>query len=148
MTAKVFALDTKAGIQRDGTVFDKQFYSDGRWVRFQRGRPRKMGGYRVISDQLLGPSRGIWLNSQNSFTSIFSGYSDGMQVLTIDENGVGAGVADFTLNDFTPSNKNLWQFDGFYDVGGTGIQSIVAHPGLNLDAIDNDNNTPACSPTA
>jgi len=142
MTAKVFALDTKAGIQRDGTVFDKQFYSDGRWVRFQRGRPRKMGGYRVISDQLLGPSRGIWLNSQNAFTSIFSGYSDGMQVLTIDENGVGAGVADFTLNDFTPSDKNLWQFDGFYDVGGTGIQSIVAHPGLNLNAIDNDNNTP------
>jgi hypothetical protein len=142
MTAKVFALDTKAGIQRDGTVFDKQFYSDGRWVRFQRGRPRKMGGYRVISDQLLGPSRGIWLNSQNAFTSIFSGYSDGLQVLTIDDNGVGAGVGDFTLSNFTPSVNNLWQFDGFYDVSGSGIQSIVAHPGQNLAAIDNDNNTP------
>ncbi len=142
MTAKVFALDTKAGIQRDGTVFDKQFYSDGRWVRFQRGRPRKMGGYRVISDQLLGPSRGIWLNSQNAFTSIFSGYSDGLQVLTIDDNGVGAGVGDFTLSNFTASDNNLWQFDGFYDVSGSGIQSIVAHPGQNLAAIDNDNNTP------
>ena len=41
MTKKVFSLDTKPGIQRDGTVFDKQFYNDGRWVRFQRGRPRK-----------------------------------------------------------------------------------------------------------
>jgi len=142
MTAKVFALDTKAGIQRDGTIFDKLFYNDGRWVRFQRGRPRKIGGYRVISDQLLGPSRGIWLNSQNAFTSVFSGYSGGLQVLTIDDNGVGAGVGDFTLSNFTSSPLNLWQFDGFYDVAGSGVQSLVAHPGQNLTAVDNDNNTP------
>ena len=142
MTQKVFALDTQPGIQRDGTTFDKQFYSDGQWVRFQRGRPRKILGYRVISDQISGPSRGIWVNSQNSFTSIFSGYADGLQVLTIDNNGVGAGVGTFTLANFTASPLNLWQFDGFYDVAGTGLQSIVAHPGQNLAAIDNDNNTP------
>ena len=112
MTAKVFALDTKAGIQRDGTLFDKLFYNDGRWVRFQRGRPRKMLGYRVISDQLLGPSRGIWVNAKNNFTSIFSGYSNGLQVLTIDDNGIGSGVANFTLSNFTASPLNLWQFDG------------------------------------
>jgi len=142
MTAKVFALDTKSGIQRDGTIFDKQFYSDGRWVRFQRGRPRKMGGYRVISDQLTGPSRGVWVNSQNAFTSIFSGYSDGLQLLTIDDNGVGSGVANFTLSNFTASPKNLWQFDGFYDVAGAGVQTLLAHPGQNLTAIDNDDDTP------
>ena len=142
MTAKVFSLDTQPGIQRDGTVFDKQFYNDGQWVRFQRGRPRKVGGYRVISSQLTGPSRGIWVNPQNAFTSIFSGYNDGLQVLTIDNNGVGAGIGDFTLSGFTASDLNLWQFDGFYDVSGTGLQSLVAHPGQNLASIDNDNNTP------
>jgi hypothetical protein len=142
MTAKVFALDTQPGIQRDGTVFDKMFYNDGEWVRFQRGRPRKVGGFRVISNQLTGPSRGIWVNPQNAFTSIFSGYNNGLQVLTIDNNGVGAGVGDFTLSNFTASNLNLWQFDGFYDVGGTGVQSLVAHPGQNLASIGNDNNTP------
>jgi hypothetical protein len=142
MAAKVFSLDTQPGIQRDGTVFDKQFYSDGEWVRFQRGRPRKMGGFRVISDQLTGPSRGIWVNAQNAFTSIFSGYNDGLQVLTIDNNGVGAGVGNFTLSNFTQSDLNLWQFDGFYDVAGTGLQSLVAHPGQNLASIGNDNNTP------
>ena len=141
MTAKVFALDTKAGIQRDGTLFDKLFYNDGRWVRFQRGRPRKMLGYRVISDQLLGPSRGIWVNAKNNFTSIFSGYSSGLQVLTIDDNGVGSGVANFTLNNFTASALNLWQFDGFYSVTGE-INNLLAHPGQNLVAIDEDNNTP------
>jgi len=142
MTAKVFALDTMPGVQRDGTVFDKQFYNDGRWVRFQRGRPRKMGGYRVISDQLTGPSRGIWVNAQNSFNYIFSGYNNGLQVLTIDDNGIGAGVSNFTLSNFTASNLNLWQFDGFYDVAGAGVQSLLAHPGQNLASIDNDFNTP------
>ena len=142
MAAKVFSLDTQPGIQRDGTVFDKMFYNDGEWVRFQRGRPRKIGGFRVISDQLTGPSRGIWVNPQNAFTSIFSGYNNGLQVLTIDNNGVGAGVGDFTLSNFTQSNLNLWQFDGFYDVAGTGLQSLIAHPGLNLTSIDNDVNTP------
>ena len=142
MAAKVFSLDTQPGIQRDGTVFDKMFYNDGEWVRFQRGRPRKIGGYRVISDQLTGPSRGIWVNPQNAFTSIFSGYNNGLQVLTIDNNGVGAGVGDFTLSNFTQSNLNLWQFDGFYDVAGTGLQSLIAHPGQNLESIDNDINTP------
>jgi hypothetical protein len=141
MTAKVFALDTKAGIQRDGTLFDKLFYNDGRWVRFQRGRPRKILGYRVISDQLLGPSRGIWVNAKNNFTSIFSGYSSGLQVLTIDDNGVGSGVANFTLSNFTASALNLWQFDGFYSVTGE-INNLLAHPGQNLVAIDEDNNTP------
>lgn len=142
MAAKVFSLDTQPGIQRDGTVFDKMFYNDGEWVRFQRGRPRKIGGFRVISDQLTGPSRGIWVNPQNAFTSIFSGYNNGLQVLTIDNNGVGAGVGDFTLSNFTQSNLNLWQFDGFYDVAGTGLQSLIAHAGQNLDSIDNDVNTP------
>ena len=142
MTTKVFTLDTMSGIQRDGTVFDMNFYTSGQWVRFQRGRPRKMLGYRVISNQLTGPSRGIWVNPQNAFTSIFSGYNNGLQVLTIDNNGVGAGVGNFTLANFTASNLNLWQFDGFYDVAGTGLQSLIAHPGQNLASIDNDTNTP------
>ena len=142
MTQKVFALDTVSGIQRDGTLFDKAYYTDGKWVRFQRKRPRKMGGYRVISAQLTGPSRGIWVNPRNGLTYIFSGYSDGLQTLTIDSNGVGSGVLDFTLNNFTPSNLNLWQFDGFYDVAGSGLSTIVAHPGQNLAVIDNTTNTP------
>ena len=142
MTQKVFALDTAAGIQRDGTLFDKAFYTDGKWVRFQRKRPRKMGGYRVISAQLTGPSRGIWVNPRNGLTYIFSGYSDGLQTLTIDSNGVGSGVLDITLNNFTPSDLNLWQFDGFYDVAGSGLSTIVAHPGQNLAVIDNTTNTP------
>jgi hypothetical protein len=142
MTEKVFALDTKPGIQRDGTIFDKMFYNDGRWVRFQRGRPRKIGGYREISGQLNGPSRGIWVNPSNGFNSIYSGYSDGLQRLVVDNNGVGAGVSNFTLSNFTASDLNLWQFDGFYDVSGSGGASLLAHPGKNLSQVDASANTP------
>jgi len=141
MTAKVFALDTKPGIQRDGTVFDRDFYSDGRWVRFQRGRPRKMYGYRVISDQLTGPSRGMWVYPSDAFNGVFSGYSDGLEELVIDDNGVGAGITQWSLSNFTAHSNNLWQFDGFYSVVG-GQQDLLAHPGQNLAAIDSTVNTP------
>jgi hypothetical protein len=141
MTKKVFALDTKPGIQRDGTVFDKSFYTAGRWVRFQRGRPRKIFGYRVISNQMKGPSRGMWVYPQNSFNDVFSGYSDGLQELVMDDNGVGSGITDFTLSNFTANSNNLWQFDGFFNVTG-GVQDLVAHPGQNLTAIDSTVNTP------
>jgi hypothetical protein len=96
MTKKVFALDTKPGIQRDGTLFDKEVYVDGQWVRFQRGRPRKMGGYRQITEDFSGPSRGIFVDAANGFNRIFNGYSNGLQSLTINNSGVGAGIVDFS----------------------------------------------------
>lgn len=97
MTKKVFAIDTQPGIQRDGTILDKNFYNDGQWVRFQRGRPRKVGGYRQISDNFYGPSRGIFLNGIGNNSNIFSGWSDGLQSLQIDPNGIGAGSSDFSF---------------------------------------------------
>jgi hypothetical protein len=142
MTQKVFALDTKPGIQRDGTVFDKDFYNDGRWVRFQRGRPRKMGGYREIVNDLAGPSRGMYLNPQQNFNNVFSGYSGGLQLLPISSTGTGSGITDMTLSNFTANADNLWQFDTFYDVSGSGDNLLLAHPGRNLTLIDNNVNTP------
>ena len=142
MTQKVFALDTQPGIQRDGTNFDKQFYNDGKWVRFQRGRPRKIGGYREILNDLEGPSRGIYVSSQNIFTNIFNGYADGLELLPVNSNGIGAGVNHLPLSNFTASPKNLWQFDSFTDVSGSGNTLLLAHPGENLELIDSSANTP------
>lgn len=142
MTARVFGLDTKPGVQRDGTVFDKDIYNDGRWVRFQRGRPRKMGGYREIASDLAGPSRGIYLDPRAGFTNIYSGYNDGLQLLPIDNNGVGTGLIDLTLSNFTPNDNNMWQFDALRDAGGSGDNLVLAHPGQNLTDINNQINTP------
>ena len=142
MTKKVFALDTQPGIQRDGTLTDKIYYEDGRWVRFQRGRPRKILGFREITASLAGPSRGILLDPNDGFNNIFSGYNDGLQVVGINELGIGSGILDFTLTGFTPNNNNLWQMDSEFDSGGTNQQTLVAHPGQNLAKIDNTVDTP------
>jgi hypothetical protein len=97
MTEKVFALDTLAGIQRDGTVFDKSFYVNGQWVRFQRGRPRKMLGYSQITDNLAGPSRGIFQDSTSGLSRVYSGFENGLQVVALNNVGVGSATSDFAF---------------------------------------------------
>lgn len=92
MTAKVISLQIKPGIQRDGTLFDAPTYVDGRWVRFQRGRPRKMRGYRGIFLNASGISRGMIMNSQNGLNYIYSGWTNGLEMWqTDDDDGIGAG---------------------------------------------------------
>ena len=46
MPVTTVVLKSNAGIKRDGTKFEGDFYVDGQWVRWQRALPRKMGGYR------------------------------------------------------------------------------------------------------
>ena len=92
MTAKVISLQIKPGIQRDGTLFDAPTYVDGRWVRFQRGRPRKMKGYRGIFLNASGISRGMIMNAQNGLNYVYSGTNNALQMWTTDNNnGVGTG---------------------------------------------------------
>ena len=133
MTKKVFALDTKPGIQRDGTVFDKEFYTDGQWVRFQRGRPRKMGGYRQITPNLSGPSRGIYVNPQDGFTSIFNGWSDGLQVLPINNDGIGAGITNFTIAGSILTVNTLVGGSGYTNGTYTGV-ALTGGSGFSAQA--------------
>ena len=117
MTKKVFALDTKPGIQRDGTLFDKEVYVDGQWVRFQRGRPRKIGGYRQITESLAGPSRGIFVVPRSNFSNIYNGHANGLQVIPVDSNGVGSGITDYTFGGSVLTVNAL--------VGGTGYTNAT-----------------------
>jgi len=107
MTKKTFSIDTQPGIQRDGTYFDKNYYTDGMWVRFQRGRPRKIGGYRAITTNSDGISRGIYVNSEDGLNRIYNGYESGLQATDIDNNGVGAGVIQITFGGKILTTSNL-----------------------------------------
>ena len=92
MTSKVISLQIKPGIQRDGTLFDAPAFVDGTWVRFQRSRPRKMGGYRGIFLNASGISRGMIMNSENGLNYVYSGWSDGVEEwVTDNDDGVGSG---------------------------------------------------------
>ncbi len=59
MASRVVQIRSQPGIKRDGTKFEGDNYVDGQWVRFQRGLPRKIGGYRAISKYLREISRAM-----------------------------------------------------------------------------------------
>jgi hypothetical protein len=118
-------------------------YVDGTWVRFQNGRPRKIGGYKGIFLNAPSISRGMTMQSQEGLNYVYSGFNDSVQQWQTDnDDGVGSGPTAITLNNFTANDNNLWQFDIGYDSGGSGALQIVAHPGRNLSYIDNTVNTP------
>lgn len=92
MTSKVITLQVGPGIQRDGTLFASVSYVDGKWVRFQYSRPRKIAGYTGAFLNASGISRGMIMSADNGLNYIISGYSDGIEQWTTDsDNGVGFG---------------------------------------------------------
>lgn len=92
MTAKVVALQIGPGIQRDGTLFAASTYVDGQWVRFQYGRPRKIAGYNGAFLNASGVSRGMIMSADNGINYVISGYNNGLERWTTDnDNAVGFG---------------------------------------------------------
>lgn len=92
MTEKVVVLQTGPGIQRDGTQFASGTYVDGKWVRFQYGKPRKIAGYNGAFLNASGISRGMIMSADNGINYVISGYSDGIQQWTTDnDDAVGFG---------------------------------------------------------
>lgn len=136
-------MEIPAGIQRDGTSFDSPCYVAGKWVRFQRGRPRKIGGYKAIFLNATDISRGMAMNAIDGFNYVVSGYGAGLeQWITDNDDGTGSGPYPYTLSSFTSNAHNLWQFDIAYDSTGSNTNNLVAHPGQNLKNITSTANTP------
>ena len=143
MTQKVISMEIPPGIQRDGTQFDAPRYTDGKWVRFQRTRPRKIGGYDAVFLNASGISRGMAMSTVSGFNYVVSGYSAGLeQWITSPVGGAGSGPYTYSLSDFTSSTDNLWQFDIAYDSTGGATNNLVAHPGQNLSYITSTTKTP------
>jgi hypothetical protein len=134
---KIYNLFNKPGTQRDGTPSDSALYSDTVWCRYQRGRPKKMGGYRQITNKINGPARGthVWSRQALNIISTFSSY--GVESASVDSNGVGAALYNRTPAAFTIDPNSLWQFVTMYDsaVGSTKT-ILIAHNGSNLANID------------
>jgi hypothetical protein len=91
-TNLVYTLGVQAGIKRDGTTFESREFSDGEWCRFQRGVPKKIGGYRQMFRTPNGIPRGMIVNPYNGIDYIFIGNSNGVDVFTSGTNlGLGSG---------------------------------------------------------
>lgn len=89
---KIYTLSLPAGIKRDGTIFETNEYSDGVWCRFQRGQPKKMGGYRQIFNTHVGIYRGMIAQPNNGVNYIFTGNYEELNVFTTNTNyALGSG---------------------------------------------------------
>ena len=88
----VYTLGTIPGIKRDGTVFESKEYSDGLWCRFQRGIPKKMGGYHQMFRTTKGAPRGMIINPYDGVNYMFVGSQNTIDIFTTSINlGIGNG---------------------------------------------------------
>jgi len=93
----IYSLAIPAGIRRDGTVFQNDQYTDGVWCRFQRGEPKKIGGYRTLFSGLVGIARGLISQPYNGVNYLFSGNYKELDVYTT-STSYGTGSGPFTAN--------------------------------------------------
>lgn len=90
--SQIYSLAVKPGIKRDGTVFETAEYTDGVWCRFQRGTPKKMGGYNQLFSTFNGIPRGMIAIPYNGVNYVFAGNQNGLDVFTLGNSyGLGSG---------------------------------------------------------
>ncbi len=133
-------LASQPGIKRDGTKFEGNYYVDGRWCRFQRGKPRKMGGYQQVTDTVPEVARGMDSFAQDDIQYIHLGHPNTLGQYLV-SNGTLNSFNDRTPAGFATNTDNLWQFSIFPDTAGSGDHLLVAHAGLNTMNIDNSTAT-------
>jgi len=136
MPEMTMVLRSEPGIKRDGTKFDGNSYTDGKWVRFQRALPRKIGGYKSISKYLTEISRGFSTFTQQGFIYCHSGSVSTVERFTIDSTGNSSIVSTRTPAGLTSSTDNRWMFDYQYDASTTD-NYLMAHVAPNGSCICN-----------
>ena len=136
MPEQIVQIRSAPGIKRDGTKFEGDQYVDGQWVRFQRGLPRKIGGYRSINKFLRGLPRALHEYTQDLLTYVHAGSADRLERFFIDATFNTSVITDRTpASGFTADDGNMWQFATAYDT--TNGNQIVAQVAPNLNCICN-----------
>jgi hypothetical protein len=122
---------SKPGCQRDGTRFERDYYNDVQWCRFQRGKPRKIGGTLSVVQNLPEKVYGINSFSANAQQYVHVGSASQFQQRVFNAAGALVATNDRTPAGLVPSANNIWQTEVIFNVGlGT---VIVAHAAPNMD---------------
>jgi hypothetical protein len=133
---QIIPIKSLPGIKRDGTRFEGDQYIDGEWCRFQRGLPRKIGGYRSINKFAVGLPRTITEYTQDQLTYVHMGSASRIERFFIDGSYNTSLIINRTpTTGFTADPNNLWQFAVSYDTSNG--NQIVAQVAPNLDCICN-----------
>lgn len=119
-------LISKPGIQRDGTPYASQSYIGGQWCRFYMGRPRKIGGYKLIdigNDEII---RSLFAVPLPNRINAYLGRESTLTYNTFDFNGNSIGEIDRTPIDYIPNNNNIWDMDLFSTVNDAFVDEITS----------------------
>ena len=135
MADTVVQIKSLPGIKRDGTKFEGDQYVDGQWCRFQRGLPRKIGGYRSINKFLRGLPRALNEYTQDLLTYVHAGSANLVERFFIDGTYNTSVISNRTPSALAANDANLWQFDVGYDTANG--NQIVAQVAPNLNCICN-----------
>lgn len=141
MAPRPVHIKSLAGVKRDGTRYEGDFYIDAKWMRFQRGLPRKMGGYRLITSNVSELNRGMFTSTINNMLYTQIGSANYLEQIAIDQNGNPSPVYDRTPAAFATNSNNMWTFDTFFDPI-TANTAVVAHAAPNLNDISSTANRP------
>jgi len=136
VSEQIITLGSQPGVKRDGTMFEGDNYVDALWCRFQRGLPRKMGGYRVVNRYLRNIARTLHGYSQNDLTYIHAGSPDRIERFYLDDNSNSSIISNRTPDSLTADDRNVWQFEVDTASILDDIQ-LLAQVAPNLDCICN-----------
>lgn len=136
MPEQIIQIKSLPGIKRDGTRLEGDNYVDGQWVRFQRGLPRKIGGYRSISKHLKNLVRSLHEYTQDGLTYIHAGSSAAVERFFIDEDNNTSSITYREPASLAASGDTVWQFDTETTAAAPGLQ-LVAHAAANGSDISN-----------
>lgn len=129
-------LRSAPGVKRDGTRFDGDFYTDSQWNRFQRGLPRKIGGYRSIVKTLTEISRGFGVFPEDGLAYCHSGGPETLERFTIDSNKNSSVVSSRTPASLVADQYNRWMFQ--YQGDSSSLDDfIIAHVAPNGQFLEN-----------
>lgn len=122
----LYEFSSQPGVRRDGTDLDLPYYSDSTWVRWQRGRPRKMGGYRAMTQHAPGPVRSVMQDSRSGVNSTHLFSQWGVQRVQFANDGSSANIEDRTPTGFVPNPLLNWSHAAMYSSTGGTYSAIIA----------------------
>lgn len=130
---QIFPFSFKPGVKRDNTLFEGEYYTDGLWCRWDRGKPRKIGGYLQAYNQFSGVVRGDVISFPiDGFNWIYGGSADVLETVLLTPNGGAGAYYDVTPSGFVDDPQNEWSMTSIYDSSGsTTMLVVVATPTLS-----------------
>jgi len=138
MADPLYVFNSQPGVRRDGTELDSPYFADGVWVRWQRGKPRKMGGYRAMTQQVNGPVRAVMLDSRGGVNSTHLFSQWGIQRVGFALDGTTGAIEDRTPAGFTADPLLNWSYTSMHSSTGGTFAALIAASSPDVEDVAND----------